>query len=654
MNNLIKKILIEWSYRLDDGMIDLENNTHLSILREVLSDMKLPSEVIIEVMSNITEKEKEWFYAIKKDTKKTSRFGSKETRDTAIKTGTHTPVDKKDDETEPSVNIFDEPKVDTEASKTKIKLTPKILDVLSDEDRKTAEEFQKDYDDFKANPTKEKALKLVEKYDLKRNQNGKKIYPGTISASHRHIFNGSGAGLQGNTKVIGALEKYLGQQLPLATKGDKLNPSTPMGEATKPKSHQFGSPVKASDDPNVDKIYEPDNNPAFDDFEEKYKGVYGPTDKDGNLLYPSSKYPYEYMNQNIDSLDEAIEKAKELEKPPMKLNPKVRKAMEEYKSEQKRIMEKYKGKLPSKEAAKELKKAYANYSQKLISVDPKLAKSMLKNQAEVFIYNYELARGDEVYLPSHPSFPGADKLIRTSDGTTEGEQVSGISVKVGADGSVKVMGFPTETKQMLRFHKSREYRNNTTSQPGKKGYAVGLKDEVVDNDESMDKLMSESGMDKVITDKKEYYRLLREYKEFMIKFNEENDYNGKGLLTKEAKEKLVAKKKELLEKINKLVDKDKLTELVGEKNSKSLLKTSPTKLLQGMNYMAACNTDGGIQGLRSHSQKITDDGIDMATKDFPNDFKKLDFTTFREHEDSRNGGLTVGVTHPDEGKGEII
>ena len=25
MNNLIKKILVEWSYRLDDGIIDLEN-----------------------------------------------------------------------------------------------------------------------------------------------------------------------------------------------------------------------------------------------------------------------------------------------------------------------------------------------------------------------------------------------------------------------------------------------------------------------------------------------------------------------------------------------------------------------------------------------------------------------------------------------------
>ena len=66
MSKLINKILVEWSYRLDDGIIDLENYKHLSILREVLSDMELSSEVIIEVMSNITEKEKNGFMLLKK------------------------------------------------------------------------------------------------------------------------------------------------------------------------------------------------------------------------------------------------------------------------------------------------------------------------------------------------------------------------------------------------------------------------------------------------------------------------------------------------------------------------------------------------------------------------------------------------------------
>jgi len=58
MNNLIKKILVEWSYRLDDGMINLHNPKHMIILSEVLKDMKLPTRAILEVMSNLTEKEK--------------------------------------------------------------------------------------------------------------------------------------------------------------------------------------------------------------------------------------------------------------------------------------------------------------------------------------------------------------------------------------------------------------------------------------------------------------------------------------------------------------------------------------------------------------------------------------------------------------------
>ena len=58
MNNLIKKILVEWSYRLDDGIINLHNPKHMLILSEVLKDMKLPTKAILEVMGNLTEKKK--------------------------------------------------------------------------------------------------------------------------------------------------------------------------------------------------------------------------------------------------------------------------------------------------------------------------------------------------------------------------------------------------------------------------------------------------------------------------------------------------------------------------------------------------------------------------------------------------------------------
>ena len=57
MNDLIKKILVEWSFRLDDGIINLHNPKHIIILSEVLKDMDLPTKVIMEVMSNLTEKD---------------------------------------------------------------------------------------------------------------------------------------------------------------------------------------------------------------------------------------------------------------------------------------------------------------------------------------------------------------------------------------------------------------------------------------------------------------------------------------------------------------------------------------------------------------------------------------------------------------------
>jgi len=72
---MIKKILIEWSYRLDDGIINLNNPKHMLILSEVLKDMKLPTKVILEVMGNLTEKEGDSKPLSDEDKKKMSDMG---------------------------------------------------------------------------------------------------------------------------------------------------------------------------------------------------------------------------------------------------------------------------------------------------------------------------------------------------------------------------------------------------------------------------------------------------------------------------------------------------------------------------------------------------------------------------------------------------
>ena len=114
MNNLIKKILVEWSFRLDDGMINLHNPKHMIVLSEVLKDMKLPTKAILEVMTNMTESE-----ASEKGLK---HLGGGYYSKTGKKPATHQTKDGKlvkvgDKQTKTSPNVFGQPQTPTTQKK---------------------------------------------------------------------------------------------------------------------------------------------------------------------------------------------------------------------------------------------------------------------------------------------------------------------------------------------------------------------------------------------------------------------------------------------------------------------------------------------------------------------------------------------------------
>ena len=58
MEQLINKILLEWSLRVHDGMPNKDNPLHIVQLRETLSHMKLSNEVTNLIIQNLTEEEK--------------------------------------------------------------------------------------------------------------------------------------------------------------------------------------------------------------------------------------------------------------------------------------------------------------------------------------------------------------------------------------------------------------------------------------------------------------------------------------------------------------------------------------------------------------------------------------------------------------------
>ena len=94
-DDIIKDILLEISYRSDEGYPNFSKPAHISILSEVLTEMGL-TDVKYELIKNSLEEDKdETFTAKSKESGKVVPFKSKEARDAAIEAGTHEKTDKK-------------------------------------------------------------------------------------------------------------------------------------------------------------------------------------------------------------------------------------------------------------------------------------------------------------------------------------------------------------------------------------------------------------------------------------------------------------------------------------------------------------------------------------------------------------------------------
>ena len=55
MEKLIQKILTEWSYRVHDGMPDINNPMHLVNLEDTLNELRLPKEVSQKLLQNLRQ-----------------------------------------------------------------------------------------------------------------------------------------------------------------------------------------------------------------------------------------------------------------------------------------------------------------------------------------------------------------------------------------------------------------------------------------------------------------------------------------------------------------------------------------------------------------------------------------------------------------------
>ena len=673
-------ILIEWGYRVHNGQPNPKNTNHLYHLSQILYENGWPYNVVEGLMHNLLEQDSKREKLMKKVIKYKDKEGNDReiTVGGALKQGEEHPaykqakqITQKDEK--PKGDKVDEPsdfKRDTDQNKdidpdytrdsgdvsqdTKVaieKLNDKRFGVaaktetslrkgyIGKADADNMAQFQSEMGDFLREPTKEKAEALVEKYKLSQNPNGKKLYIGIIAGNGRKILG------EGNA-LVNELSKVLNDYVPLKEKGDvQRTAQNKLQSASKPELKT----VRKSDDPGVKKLF---SNPPYNRLKERFHQVFGPVGEDGNLLRPSSEHSAAYFKQSVDensSLDKTIEALKELEQQGS-ASPEVRKALEDHKKRMNEISKNF-DTMSQEERQKQVEQSYSDMARDMHRADPDIARGLMKNMAEMALYDTELAAGDEVYLPSDGSFPSADKMRVDRDGKGVVEKVAGVSVKFGKSGGV--YGFPGESAQYQKFHPDEDKRTYMRNRVGHKGHALGVRDDLVDDKDKFDKMIDESGLSKAIKNSEavrtKLSEISKQINEARSKIEDENGkYSIKDLVSiRKELEDLNSQMKSVLEEN---IDVKELENIMGRTNAREFMKGA-SQSLNIISMASVLNTSDGLSVLEHNHQTIDKDGLRSETDKGTPNLKDWNFQ-FRAF-DSRGGGLLCGFVGGDSPPGEI-
>ena len=155
ISEIIEDILVEWAYRVHDGMPNPKNAQHIHELRESMEELNLPNKVIYEVIQNLINEEKV-YYSRSKESGRIVQYKNKDNYDKGIKDGSHEKVDQ-----EKAAQEFEK-----QGGKEKPKTEPKKTKISKDGNlTKKGDDTEKDTED-----------KPLSKVDSQREEIGGKIY----------------------------------------------------------------------------------------------------------------------------------------------------------------------------------------------------------------------------------------------------------------------------------------------------------------------------------------------------------------------------------------------------------------------------------------------------------------------------------------------
>lgn len=345
-------------------------------------------------------------------------------------------------------------------------------------------------------------------------------------------------------------------------------------------------------------------------LEPGFKKLYMPIDDKGNPIdNKGGKNSLEYLKHSVSNnkaLDRTIEASEKLVKAG-KLKKEFVAELKAHKTRMLEIVDNEKS-IPSADAEKAVGDSYATLACKLSEIDKDAAESVMKNFAEMALYDTEIARGKEVYLPSAGNFPSGDKLKITRKGTKI-EKIQSVSIKYGKKGDFSSYGFPGEASKYCLYHKDPKKRELLKSRPGENGYTIGVKDSIIDDRKEFDAILKNSGgIDKAIKDMDKFYKLVKEYKEATAE-----TIAKKGVLaaSESAREKL---DRIYTKRMRELVDYDKLSDVIGYDNARMVLGmparkgdpdtlSGPNCFMSAITFSHVLQTSNGLEMLEHNHQE---------------------------------------------------
>jgi hypothetical protein len=505
------------------------------------------------------------------------------------------------------------------------------LGILDNKEKAQAKEFFQDTRKFYDETTSPKdraklANEMIEKYQLSASPNRKKLYLGIFGSKEmaRKMLGEGGFA----EKMLKDLESASGKTLGGAKGGS--NASEIITKAAKP---DLSDKSKATNDQLVANIFKTD---PLSYLESKFYELHGPLGADGKLIGQAgganSKAYFQHSVAKNKSLDNTIEVLKKLEP---EVSPKVREALEAHKAVMQDVASKFK--IPSAEAEKAVGTSYGKMFQAIAqNSNEQIAGSLMKQFAEMALYDTETAKGDECYLPSAGNFPSGDKIKITRKGTKI-EKVASVSVKYGlTGGEYGNFGFPGETAQYQKYHPDVDYRSRNNSHPGDNGYSLGVRNDLIDDTTKFAKMFKESAFKDVVKDPAALLKVMQEEKKEIDKLRASVNPKSFADMLPHLKQ-LREINERYATKMEKLVDKERLESKVGFDNANIILG-GPMQMATAISFAATLNTSQGLTSIEHNHQVIQKDGSYSSHTDTGSPDLKLWKLTFRGF-DKRGGGM---------------